>query len=157
MTTTTAAVRAHRTLALAAMTATLMWATAACGNDSPTMTAKPGEPAWQEPASYTYTLNSSEGERSLIGTFEVTVENGKVTKAHGLDDSARRVVKDLPAEVPTIGDLLAEAEAAREDDADTVDIDYAADGHPTRISLDWEKNAIDDEALYVITDYAPAD
>jgi hypothetical protein len=85
------------------------------------------------------------------------VENGKVTKANGLDDSARRVVKDLPAEVPTIGDLLAEAEAAREDDADTVDIDYAADGHPTRISLDWEKNAIDDEALYVISGYAPAD
>lgn len=75
--------------------------------------------------------------------------------AVGVDDSARRAVESLPDEVPTIGDLLAEAEAARGDGADTVDIDRAPDGRPTRIALDWDENAIDDEALYVISDHEP--
>jgi hypothetical protein len=126
-----------------------------CAEESTTAEASPTTD-WWEPSAYTYTLESSEGERALIGTFEVTVEDGKVTKAVGLDGSGRRVVKQFPDEVPTIGDLLAEARDARNDDADTVDVDYAADGHPTRVSLDWEENAIDDEAMYVITDYEAA-
>ncbi len=38
---------------------------------------------------------------------------------------------------------------------DTAEAAYAADGHPVRIPLDWEKNAIDDEARYVINAYEP--
>jgi hypothetical protein len=59
--------------------------------------------------------------------------------------------------VPTIGALLHELDQARRDDADTAEADYAADGHPVRISLDWEENAIDDEARYVISAYEPTD
>jgi len=57
--------------------------------------------------------------------------------------------------VPTIGELLDELEQARRDNADTAEAEYAPDGHPERISLDWDENAVDDEALYVISAYAP--
>ncbi|MET7724600.1 DUF6174 domain-containing protein [Streptomyces mirabilis] len=57
--------------------------------------------------------------------------------------------------MPTIGGLLRRLEKARSEDADTAEADYAADGRPVRISLDWDKNAIDDEALYVISSYEP--
>ncbi|MFE7444124.1 DUF6174 domain-containing protein [Streptomyces chartreusis] len=110
--------------------------------------------SWREPDSYTYTLRSSEGERSLIGAFRITVRDGAVVKAVGLDDSGRRVVPDT---VPTIGELLGEWRQARRDDADKAEVEYARDGHPERISLDWMENAIDDEALYVISDFEPAD
>ncbi|MFJ3620532.1 DUF6174 domain-containing protein [Streptomyces iakyrus] len=105
---------------------------------------------------YAYTLTSSEGERSLIGAFRVTVRDGKVVKAVGLDDSGRRVVRQLPDEVPTLGELLAEMAQARRAKADTAEAEYGADGHPERILVDWDKNAIDDEALYVISAYQPA-
>ncbi|MFJ2241523.1 DUF6174 domain-containing protein [Streptomyces sp. NPDC087859] len=133
------------------LVAVLVGGLAACGEE-----AEPAAPAWEEPASYTYTLTSSEGERALIGTFRITVRGGEVTKAVGLDDSARRVVRQLPGEVPTLGALLEELEQARGDDADTAQARYAADGHPTSIELDWEKNAVDDEVRYDITDYEPA-
>lgn len=140
-----------RALAFTALAVTLMWATAACGEDAPA--AKAFEPDWDEPSSYTYTLESAEGERALIGRFEVTVKDGEVVSSEGLDESGRRVVEELPDQVPTIGELLEEVKAARKDDADKVEVDYASDGHPTRISLDWDENAIDDEAEYAITDY----
>jgi hypothetical protein len=141
-----------RVASRAALVAGLLCA-AACGTETPASHQDP----WQEPDSYTYTLRSSEGERALIGTFRITVRDGAVAKAAGLDDSGRRVVEDLPDAVPTIGELLDELEQARRDDADTAEAEYAADGHPVRISLDWEENAIDDEVRYVITAYEPAD
>ncbi|MFF2850292.1 DUF6174 domain-containing protein [Streptomyces sp. NPDC058001] len=142
-----------RSLSAAALSGGLIAATAACGGE---VSAETDEAPWQEPASYTYTLTSSEGERALIGTFRVTVRDGKVTKAVGLDASARRVVRQLPDQVPTLGTLLTELDQARRDKADTAEVEYATDGHPTRIFLDWEKNAIDDEALYVISAYEAA-
>lgn len=129
---------------------------AACGSESSSGTAST-RPTWREPASYTYTLTSSEGERSLLGTFEVTVRDGKVTRAVGADEDSRRVAREADGRMPTIGDLLAEADAARGEDADRVDVDHAADGRPTRISLDWDEDAIDDEAVYEIRDYRPSD
>ncbi|GGK76782.1 DUF6174 domain-containing protein [Streptomyces flaveus] len=156
-----------RFVSAAALLGGLLCATAACGTESPTSSgsAEGSEPrsstagsgtAWEEPSSYTYTLKSSEGERTLLGTFRVTVRDGKVAEAVGLDGSGRRLVKELPGEVPTIGKLLEEMEQARQDKADVAEAEYAADGHPVRIFLDWEKDAIDDEALYVISAYEPA-
>lgn len=154
----------RRFVSVAGLVGGLLWATVACGTESSSASTEVAEPdpatpssatTWREPDSYVYTLKSSEGERSLIGTFRVTVRGGKVAEAVGLDADSRRVVKQLPGEVPTIGELLDELEQARRDDADTAEAEYAPDGHPERISLDWDKNAIDDEALYVISDYAP--
>ncbi|GAA3798113.1 DUF6174 domain-containing protein [Streptomyces phyllanthi] len=74
-----------------------------------------------------------------------------------LDDSGRRARRQVPGQVPAIGDLLRMLERARLDSADTADVEYADDGRPLRITLDWDKDAIDDEALYVISAYEPAD
>ncbi|MFD7302945.1 MULTISPECIES: DUF6174 domain-containing protein [Streptomyces] len=145
----------HRTAALLLAGGLLTLATA-CGDDTgATATTKPEAPAWTEPAAYTYTLTSGGGERSLIGTFRVTVRDGEVTDASGLDDGARRVVRRLPGQIPTLGDLLRELGQARRDHADTAEAEYAADGHPVRISLDWDADAVDDEAEYVISAYEP--
>ncbi|MFE6486355.1 DUF6174 domain-containing protein [Streptomyces sp. NPDC057757] len=155
-----------RSLLTAVLFAGLLSTAAACGTAASTSTGT-GDPArsepselstvtWEEPASYVYTLTSSEGERSLIGTFRVTVRAGRVTEAVGLDDSGRRYVEQSLGEVPTIGDLLEELERARRDDAHEAEAVYARSGHPVRISLDGDENAIDDEALYVISAYHPA-
>ncbi|MFC7303537.1 DUF6174 domain-containing protein [Streptomyces monticola] len=112
---------------------------------------------WREPAAYRYTVESSAGERSGLGTYTVTVRGHKVVAAVGHDEPGRQFVRDL-GEVPTIGDLLDELEAARsEHHADRAEARYAADGHPVRISLDYEEDAIDDEAEYRITDYRATD
>ena len=84
------------------------------------------------------------------------MRDGRVTKAVVVDEDSRRVVRQLDGQVPTIADLLAEAEAARDEHADRVDVDHAGDGRPTHISLDWDENAIDDEAVYHLGDYRPA-
>ncbi|MER7683744.1 DUF6174 domain-containing protein [Streptomyces sp. NPDC097610] len=148
----------HRapSLSAAALVATLLCAaTTACSSSASSESAEGNKPktAWQEPASYTYTLTSS--TQVLAGTFRVTVRGGAVTEAVGLDEDSRRQARDLPAQVPTIGRLLQTLEKARSDNADTAEAEYADDGHPVRISLDWDKNAIDDEALYTVSSYEP--
>ncbi|GGY41150.1 DUF6174 domain-containing protein [Streptomyces djakartensis] len=111
---------------------------------------------WQEPASYAYTLRSSGGERALLGTLRISVRDGAVVKAVGLDDTGRRSVEGSADAVPSIGQLLGELEQARRDDAETAEAQYAKDGHPVRISLDREENAVDDEVRYDISGYQPA-
>ncbi|MEX1651785.1 DUF6174 domain-containing protein [Streptomyces pseudovenezuelae] len=133
----------------------LLFTATACNSSLSPEPAKESGPAatWQEPASYVYTLTST--TQVMAGTFRVSVRDRKVTKAVGLDADSRRQAKDLPGEVPTIGDMLKTLGRARSEGAATAEADYAADGHPVRISLDWDENAIDDEALYVIDSYRP--
>jgi hypothetical protein len=133
----------------------LLCTTAACDS-----TASPGSTGgstpttgWQEPASYAYTLTSQ--TQVLAGTFRVEVRDGAVAEVAGVDADSRRAAREVPGEVPTIGELLERLERARADDAHTAKAEYAADGHPLRISLDWDENAVDDEALYVISSYEP--
>ncbi|MFG2608484.1 DUF6174 domain-containing protein [Streptomyces sp. NPDC048514] len=109
--------------------------------------------AWQEPDAYVYTLTSD--TQVLAGAFRVEVHKGKVTGVVGLDEDSRRQLREQHAEVPTIGELLQRLDRARKGDAETAQARYAADGHPVRISLDWDGNAIDDEALYIISAYEP--
>ncbi|GAA3853476.1 hypothetical protein GCM10023084_04650 [Streptomyces lacrimifluminis] len=111
--------------------------------------------SWKEPASYVYTLTSSEGERSLVGTFRVTVRDGKVAKAVGLDESGRGAVRRAPEEVPTIRGLLDQLARAHDEGAHTAEAEYAPEGHPVRITLDPEKDTVDDEQSYVISGYQP--
>ncbi|MFM9594309.1 DUF6174 domain-containing protein [Streptomyces scabiei] len=149
---TSATVRVrHRALTAAALAGTLLSTLSACGAEAKEV-ATPA-PAWTEPSAYRYTLASAEGERALIGTFEVTVRDGKVVRATGLDDSARRVVDHHLSLVPTIAELLRQAEAARRDGADSVDVDYARNGRPTALSIDWDEDAIDDEEAYTLSGY----
>jgi hypothetical protein len=151
-----------RVLSTGALIGTLLCLTTACAAKSSTSSAiaeggksgkVQGTATWEEPASYVYTLTST--TEALAGTFRVEVRNGSVTKVVGLDEDSRRQVEQH-AEVPTIGGLLKRLAQARSDNAETAEAEYAADGHPVRISLDWDKNAVDDEALYVISAYASA-
>ncbi len=160
-----------RLLSSVVLAAGLMCAVVGCGADSGASVSGEGSSAssptpsssfssfgesWKEPASYVYTLTSSEGERSLIGTFRVTVRDGRVAKAVGLDESARGAVERAPEEVPTIRGLLDQLARAHHEGADTAEAEYAPDGHPVRITLDPEENAVDDEESYVISGYKPA-
>ncbi|MFJ1806890.1 MULTISPECIES: DUF6174 domain-containing protein [unclassified Streptomyces] len=144
-----------RSAATAALLGALLCATAACGSPPSTRSAETDAPkiTWEEPSAYAYTLTSS--TQVLAGTFRVKVRDGKVVEAVGVDEDSRRQVLDLPGEVPTIGELLRTLDRARSESADTAEADYAADGHPVRISLDWDENSIDDEALYTISSFAP--
>ncbi|MEU0674733.1 DUF6174 domain-containing protein [Streptomyces sp. NPDC006172] len=110
--------------------------------------------AWEEPVAYSYTLTST--TQVLAGTFRVGVREGAVTSVEGLDGDSRRQAREVTGRVPTIGALLEMLRKARGEGADTAEAQYAADGHPVRITLDWSQNAVDDEALYVISSYRPA-
>jgi hypothetical protein len=152
-----------RFVSAAALAGALLWTTTACGFPTSAEPAEGREPSaegsepttpWQEPASYAYTLTST--TQVLAGTFRVKVRDGRVTETVGLDEDSRLQIQEPPAEVPTIGELLERLDQARNDDAHTAEAEYAADGHPVRIVLDWAKNAVDDEALYVISAYEPA-
>ncbi|MER5211708.1 DUF6174 domain-containing protein [Streptomyces sp. NPDC002838] len=144
-----------RFVSAAASIGALLCATTACASESSSPESAVGgqKTTWEEPASYDYTLTST--TQVLAGTFRVKVRDGTVTEAVGLDEDSRRQVREVPGEVPTIGRLLKRLDQARSDDADTAEAQYAADGRPLRISLDWDENAIDDEALYVISAYEP--
>ncbi|MDT0571708.1 DUF6174 domain-containing protein [Streptomyces sp. DSM 3412] len=148
--------------ALIAGTVGTMGMTAACdggtssepkGRASPAPTTTRNAVMWQEPASYVYTLTST--SQALAGKFRVTVRDGKVADAVGLDENSRSLVKQGPDRIPKIGDLLDMLEKAWEEQADTAEVKYAVGGHPARITLDVDENAVDDEAEYVITGYEP--
>ena len=108
-----------------------------------------------QPDTYTYVLDSSCGERSLVGRFRIDVVDGAVVAVKGLDDTGRASVDQGGAdEAPTIADLLHEAATARRRGADVVVVETTRDGRPTRITIDGETEAYDDEVCYVISDVA---
>lgn len=96
-------------------------------------------------ASYRFTLDSTCGERLFLGTFHVTVEDGKVTL----------VEPEAPIpEVPTIADLLQRAQA----DGLAAPSEFHLDpttGVPTVVEFEGDPNAIDDEECYAVSDYEP--
>ncbi|MBC9711250.1 hypothetical protein H9Y04_01525 [Streptomyces sp. TRM66268-LWL] len=152
---------ASRFASAAVLGAALLCTAAACGTGAPTssVSAQGGGTGqsgttWEEPASYTYTLKSS--AQVLYGTFRVTVREGKGEKIVGLDDESRLALRHGPAEVPTIGNLLERLEQARREGAHTAEAEYADGGRPARITLDGDRNAIDDEARYTISAYEPS-
>ena len=118
----------------------------------PTSPAASPDSSWRPPSSYRFDVTSKCGERSFIGHYRITVNDGQVTSTKGLDESAQASLNHESA-VPTLQDLLDEAENARASGADVVEVDTTADGRPTHIEIDYEENAIDDEACYEITRY----
>jgi hypothetical protein len=137
--------------------AILMFAAAGCASpsaepESPTMGAPS---AWTEPADYKFTFESTCGEQALIGRFRVEVADRVVAQAEGLDEAGQRALMLRVANlIPTLGQMVSDAEAARARGADEVVIDRnALDGHPTSIQIDEDANAIDDETCIAISDY----
>jgi hypothetical protein len=132
-------------------------ATASGGLESPPLaTAAPAQPGgWVEPSAYTFTLESGCGERSLIGMFRVTVRNHQTVEFEGIDEAGRVFQGDAGA-VPTLAAILKEAEDARKGNASSVEVETdPVDGHPVTVAIDWLAGAIDDEACYRVSDYAP--
>jgi hypothetical protein len=113
---------------------------------------------WREPPAYAFTLESRCGERALIGTFRVSVVDGKVSTAEGLDEPGRRALTTQPAAdlVPTLRALLDRIREARQSGAHVADVEFdPVAGHPTKITIDREASAIDDEECYTVTDVEP--
>ena len=115
----------------------------------------PSAPAWTEPADYKFSFESSCGEQALIGRFRVDVANGVVDRTQGLDEAGKRAVMLRIANlVPTLGQMVADAEQARADGAHEVVVERdPADGHPVAIRIDQDRNAVDDETCFTISDY----
>jgi hypothetical protein len=132
----------------------LLAAVSFTGACSATDTANTGPTeGWQEPAAYRFVLDSLCGERSLLGRFEVNVKDGHVAEVAALDSAAALVIQLLGTDlVPTVGQLLEEARAARTDGAHVNVVLDEADGHPTSIVIDW--GGTDAQACYTIGEYA---
>jgi hypothetical protein len=66
----------------------------------------------------------------------------------------------MPHMLPSLAGLLNEARQAQRDGADAVETRVdPADGRPTKITIDYDRAAMDDEACYTISDFvtpAPA-
>lgn len=137
--------------------AILLTAAAGCAGPAETPAATPASsaPAWTEPANYRFTFESSCGEQALIGRFRVDVANGVVDRTQGLDEAGKRAVMLRIADlVPTLGQMVADAEQARADGAHEVAVERdPADGHPVAIRIDQDRNAVDDETCFTISDY----
>jgi hypothetical protein len=133
--------------------------------------------AWTEPSSYSFVFSSSCGERNMLGTFKVVVEDGVAVAYRPLDEQAARSPGSV-SDMPTLGSLLHLVEEARsytsggpvrpppppgssgvpepspEGAIVTLETD-PEDGHPTHIYIDWRPRAIDDEECYRIKQYSP--
>lgn len=131
----------------------LLMAAAGCASGPTTPGAVP--PEWTEPAGYKYSFESSCGAQPLQGRIRAEVSGGAVTRTEGLDEAGRRTLMLRIADVvPTLGQIVDQAEQARAAGADEVVIERdPADGHPTAIRIDQDKNAVDDEMCYTILDY----
>lgn len=116
---------------------------------SPARGATSQIPDWVAPTDYSFTAQSSCGERGFIGRFAVTVDGGEVTHVEPLGDSWEGVT---PVMTPTLTAMLGEArDALAQGGTAEVAVDEA--GVPSWISLDPIPDGIDDEACYAISDY----
>ena len=105
------------------MVAAALLVLVACGGSN--VSAPPSQEtlsgsAWRPPSSYRFDVSSKCGERSFIGHYRITVDEGQVTSAKALDESAQASLNHESA-VPTLQDLLDEAENARRSGADVVE------------------------------------
>jgi hypothetical protein len=125
-------------------------------NTTPGVRMPATPPTWTEPASYKFTLKSSCGQGTLEGTFQSVVQGGLVVQNTALDDPARKALKlKLSKLVPTLGQIEAQVNTARQQGADEVVIDHdAGDGHPTKVRIDPKKDTRGDEHCYDISDYS---
>jgi Family of unknown function (DUF6174) len=100
---------------------------------------------------YSYTVNAGCGERSgLVGLYRIQVVDGKVANVWPLSGSGGGGA--ALTDVPTIDQLVEEAESAEQDGADEVTVTTTPDGYPHRIMIDQIADAVDDEVCYTISD-----
>ena len=117
--------------------------------ESPPSPSRSPAVAWDEPPAYEFVLESDCGWGALPGPFRVSVLNGSVVEVEPLGDYD---VADRT--LPTLAEILAIAEAAREDGADVVElIQDPSDAHPESLEIDRDSTLIDDELCFEISDF----
>jgi len=93
--------------------------------------------------SYSYVLN-----RGCFcwpaGNYWVQVEDYKVQTVINTH-TQEPLDSTLFAEIETIEDMFDLIDRARSEGADELDVEYSKDGYPTSITIDWYKQAVDDE------------
>jgi hypothetical protein len=94
----------------------------------------------------------------MLGTFEAQVEEGVVVRIKGLDERSRQAVAGYrPSDFPTLAAMLEKVREARNraDAGAIIVTSDPVDGHPMRIEIDWNANAIDDEECYTVSEFVP--
>jgi hypothetical protein len=127
-------------------------------------------PAWTEPAAYGFVLTRGCDDAKPLGRYQVTVQDGAVTKsdrldAHVAEPSSSADVDLGPAagdgqeeiEVPTLAELVDMAKTATDDGGQVSTTFDATDGHPVKTSI----NVSDDDAAsatecWAVSNYKPA-
>jgi hypothetical protein len=137
----------------------IMFASGACMLALGIWTLSARQPAtWVEPPAYEYTVRFRCGMELPPGQYTLTVVDGKVSKVVADDAFSEEVLKVRklePKSFPTLGVLFKELQQAREEDADVAEVSFhPANGHPTRIRLDYDKKAVDDESCSDIVKFA---
>lgn len=102
---------------------------------------------------------------SDLGVYEITVEGGEVTDVDaphweriGQERGSIGFTIDYAGVAPTLSELAAEAVAVEAAGADVVELPTEpTDGRPTRLDIDWDEAATDDEACFIIGDYSVTD
>ena len=127
-----------------------------CGGAQSVDSSAPPSSAWEAPQDYGFVLDSSCGERDLVGRFRVEVREGQVADARALDESGKSYSRTrLIDGLPTLTDLEAIVQHARDGGADVADIEYGEpDGQPVRVSIDHSADTTDDEECYEVSGYS---
>lgn len=115
---------------------------------------------WDAPDDYSFVLHSRCGERDGLGRYAIVVEGGEVTEVDaphwarvGREGGRIGFVSDVAGGAPTLPELVAEAAAAEAAGADVAELNTDEDGRPTRLDIDWDEEALDDEACFIVSDY----
>lgn len=126
----------------------------ATSSDSGPTRLDAGAVEWREPAAYEATIQVDCGERdAAYGQWRVTVNNGAIVEATALDERAELTASiESAPRPPTVGEVLAAAAAADADGAESVVIERGPDGIPLRVEVDYQLEAVDDEACWTISD-----
>lgn len=110
------------------------------------------ERAYTGPDSYAYTLTES-CFCVYVGPVRVTVTDGEIESVRALGDTQGVPQEQIDAVGQTLAELTALAGRA-EREADDVTARYdPTHGFPTRLDIDWLRDAVDDEVTYTATDF----
>jgi hypothetical protein len=114
-------------------------------------------PTYSGPDDYAYTLNVG-CFCPYVGPLRITVQDDAVVDVRQLDprEDQGNVETLINEWARTLAELEAEVDRARRE-ADKVEVEYdPVFGFPTSISIDWIRDAVDDEISYTVSDYTPS-
>lgn len=131
---------------------------AGCGAAGSTPTASSGEaqqtprrlPAVEPealPSSYRYVLESSCGERTMLGRFRIEVRDDRVVAVRPVGDTSMKGFRR--SDLPTLSGLVELATSAEPEAV--VDLRLGPHGTPVSLKIDHVPQAIDDEECYRVT------